>query len=55
MLMVKHVTEAPTPFEPGPLQSVPDELEALVFRMLEKEPDARPQSMEEVLGVLDGL
>lgn len=55
MLMVKHVVEAPPPFEPGPLQSVPEELEHLVFRMLEKEPAARPQTMEEVIGVLDNL
>ena len=55
MLMVKHVVEAPPPFEPGPLQSVPEELEKLVFRMLEKEPAARPQSMEEVIEVLDNL
>ncbi len=55
MLMVKHVTEAPAPFHPGPLTDVPEELEQLVFRMLEKEPDARPQSMEEVLVVLDSL
>ncbi|MDP2272604.1 MAG: FHA domain-containing serine/threonine-protein kinase [Archangium sp.] len=55
MLMVKHVVEAPPPFEPGPLQSVPEELEHLVFRMLEKEPAARPQTMEEVIEVLDNL
>ena len=55
MLMVKHVVEAPPPFEPGPLASVPEELERLVFRMLEKEPSARPQSMEEVIEVLDSL
>jgi eukaryotic-like serine/threonine-protein kinase len=55
MLMVKHVTELPAPFEPGPLSFVPEELEQLVFRMLEKEPDARPQSMEDVIAVLDSL
>ncbi len=55
MLMVKHVVEAPAPFEPGPLASVPEDLEALVFRMLEKEPAARPQSMEEVIELLDTL
>ncbi len=55
MLMVKHVVEAPPPFEPGPLVSVPEELEHLVFRMLEKEPAARPQTMEEVIEVLDNL
>ena len=55
MLMVKHVVEAPPPFEPGPLAGVPEELEQLVFRMLEKEPAARPQTMEEVIAVLDNL
>jgi serine/threonine-protein kinase len=55
MLMVKHVTEAPPPFYPGPLTEVPTELETLVFRMLEKEPDARPQAMDEVVQVLDAL
>ncbi len=55
MLMVKHVTEAPPPLVPGPLADVPEDLEQLVFKMLEKEPDARPQSMEEVLAVLDSL
>ncbi len=55
MLMVKHVVEAPPPFEPGPRPGVPTELEELVFRMLEKEPAARPQSMEEVIAVLDSL
>ena len=55
MLMVKHVTETPAPFFPGPLGEVPEELEHIVFKMLQKEPDARPQSMEEVLTVLDSL
>ncbi|MDP1822700.1 MAG: protein kinase [Archangium sp.] len=55
MLMVKHVVEAPPPIEPGPLQSVPEELERLVFQMLEKELTARPQTMEEVIEVLDNL
>ena len=55
MLMVKHVTEAPPPFEPGPLGEVPVELEALIFKMLEKEPDGRPQTMEQVVSVLDTI
>ncbi len=55
MLMVKHVTEPPPPFEPGPLAQLPEELEALVFSMLEKEPDARPQTMEDVLVPLELL
>src|SRR5262249_8762657 len=55
MLMVKHVTEQPPPFQPGPLVEVPEALEQLVFHMLQKEPNDRPQSMEEVVGVLDSL
>ena len=55
MLMVKHVTEAPPPFQPGPLAAVPDELENLVFQMLQKEPGARPQTMDVVVQVLEGL
>ena len=47
-LMVKQVTEPPSPLEPGPLSEVPGELEELVFRMLEKDPAARPQTMDEV-------
>jgi serine/threonine-protein kinase len=55
MLMVKHVTEAPAPFDRAALGHVPEELEQLIFRMLQKEPDQRPQSMEDVLAVLDTL
>ncbi|MBL8914925.1 MAG: protein kinase, partial [Archangium sp.] len=55
MLMVKHVTEQPPPFQPGPLVEVPEALEQLVFHMLQKEPNDRPQTMEEVVGVLDSL
>ena len=53
MLMVKHVTERPPPFEPGPLGEVPVELEELIFKMLQKEPGERPQTMEEVVSTLD--
>ncbi|MFO0600583.1 MAG: FHA domain-containing serine/threonine-protein kinase [Myxococcaceae bacterium] len=55
MLMVKHVVEQPPPFEPGPVTGVPQELEQLVFHMLQKEPDQRPQTMEQVVEVLDSL
>jgi serine/threonine-protein kinase len=55
MLMVKHVTEQPTPFDRAALGHVPEELEQLIFKMLQKEPDQRPQTMEEVLGVLETL
>jgi eukaryotic-like serine/threonine-protein kinase len=55
ILMVKHVTERPPPFHPGPLEEVPGELEELVYQMLEKDVDARPQTMEEVVKRLDSL
>lgn len=55
ILMVKHVTEAPPPLDPGPLDQVPGELEELIFQMLEKDPAARPQAMEEVVRRLDML
>lgn len=55
ILMVKHVTETPPPLDPGPLEEVPGELEELVFQMLEKNPAARPQSMEDVVQRLDAL
>ena len=55
MLMVKHVTEAPPPFEPGPLGEVPVDLETLIFKMLEKEPANRPQTMEEIVTALDTM
>ncbi len=53
MLMVKHVTEAPPPMTPGPLTQVPASLEQLIFQMLQKEPAARPQSMEQVVQTLE--
>jgi serine/threonine-protein kinase len=55
MLMVKHVTEAPAPLSPGPLGEVPEDFEHLIFRMLEKNPAARPQSMDEVVETLDAV
>jgi eukaryotic-like serine/threonine-protein kinase len=55
ILMVKHVTEAPPAIHPGPLQEVPESLEQLVFQMLEKDPAARPQTMDDVVASLDTL
>lgn len=55
MLMVKHITEPPPPFDPGLLGSIPQELVQLIFRMLEKEPQARPQSIEEIIAALDAI
>jgi serine/threonine protein kinase len=55
ILMVKHVTEPPSPVTDGALDDVPAELEQLVYQMLEKDPAARPQSMEAVVTELDTL
>ena len=44
---------AAAPAGSGPLEEVPGELEELVFQMLEKDPAARPQTMEEVIQRLD--
>ncbi|MBL8923965.1 MAG: protein kinase [Myxococcaceae bacterium] len=51
IVMVKQVTEAPPPLP----EWVPEELQELVFRMLEKNPGDRPQEMKEVVEVLDRL
>jgi serine/threonine protein kinase len=53
ILMALQMTAAPPPLEPGPPKPVLSELEALVFHMLQKKVDARPASMEEVIGKLD--
>jgi serine/threonine protein kinase len=55
ILMVKHVTERPPALQPGPIEGVPNALEALIFRMLEKEAEKRPQSMTEIAETLEGL
>jgi Protein kinase domain/PEGA domain len=55
MLMVKHVTEPPPPLRLIPGLAVPERLEALVMRMLEKEPSARPQTMDEVIAALEAV
>ncbi len=51
-ILIKHLTEMPVPpssVNPG----VPSELEAIVLRLLEKDPDDRYQSAEELIGALD--
>jgi serine/threonine-protein kinase len=51
-VMVAHVNVAPT--SPRALEpSLPEELDALVLRMLSKAPDARPQTVEEVRALLE--
>jgi eukaryotic-like serine/threonine-protein kinase len=54
-LMLKHTSTPPPAFQPGPLNDVPDGLEALVLKMLAKLPGARPSTMREVIGVLEDL
>lgn len=56
-LIIKQVSQPPPPLRPGPIGAVPAVLEELVFQMLQKEPGARPQTMDEVvkrLRVLEG-
>jgi len=51
VLMVRHITEEPpSPSEmlAGTDRSIPPKLEDLILQMLEKEPDDRPQSLDEV-------
>lgn len=55
VLLVKQMTEPPPPLDPGPVGEVPGELEELIFWMLEKAPEARPQTMDEVVKRLDSL
>ncbi len=54
MMIAKQITEKPAPFDPGPLEDVP-ELEALVLEMLAKKQDDRPESMDVVLRRLEAL
>ena len=53
-LLAAHITERPVPVEerrPG----IPPALTALVMRCLEKNPDHRPQSADEVLSLLESV
>src|SRR5690606_24860566 len=44
-LLVKHMTETPPPLPP----TIPRQLSRLVFACLEKKPEDRPQSADEIL------
>ncbi|MEO6879270.1 MAG: protein kinase, partial [Gemmatimonadaceae bacterium] len=52
--LVAHLTEAPPPIS-GLRPDVPPALAALVMRMLEKDPAARPQSAAEIAASLDAV
>ncbi len=54
-ILAKHQVDAPPPLvERRPGLGCPGEIEALIRRMLEKDPSKRPGSMEEVEAILDG-
>jgi serine/threonine-protein kinase len=55
ILMVKQVTEPAPPFPPEVTATLPADLHDLVFKMLEKDPKARPQSLDEVVNLLETL
>jgi eukaryotic-like serine/threonine-protein kinase len=53
ILMVKQVTEPPQPFLPELAATIPATLHDLIFQMLEKDPNARPESLDAVVEVLE--
>jgi eukaryotic-like serine/threonine-protein kinase len=55
ILMFMHISEPPPPFSPELAAQLPDAARALVFRMLEKDPAKRVQSMAEVVAALEAL
>jgi serine/threonine protein kinase len=50
--ILKHVTEAPIPPSQRTDNPVPEDLEAVVMRCLEKDPASRPQSADELSAML---
>ncbi len=55
ILMVKQVTEPAPPFSQELAGSVPAALHDLIFTMLEKDPNARPPSLDKVVQTLETL
>jgi serine/threonine-protein kinase len=55
LLMVMHISAAPPRFSAELVSRLPSEVERLVFRMLAKDPAARPRSMHEVATTLEAL
>ncbi len=53
---VKHINEPPRPLSSIPgLRSVPQDLDDYVLRMLSKDPEKRPESMQEVASTLERI
>jgi serine/threonine-protein kinase len=53
-VLAQHLSQAPTPL--GDLvRSLPSDLEALVMRMLEKQPERRPSDLDAVVQALAAL
>lgn len=50
-----HFKNPPTFAEVNPLIEVPDELQKLVIHCLAKDPNKRPQSVQEILNILDQI
>ena len=55
VLLDKLCTEPPPPLPPEVRATLPHGLEALILRMLEKHPDARPRNATEVLAALERM
>jgi serine/threonine-protein kinase len=53
-VLAQHLSQDPTPLSEL-AQNVPSELEALVMRMLAKEPEGRPADLEDVARALSAL
>jgi len=55
ILMVKQVTEPAPPFTAELSATMPAALHDLIFQMLEKDPNARPESLDKVVEALETL
>jgi serine/threonine protein kinase len=53
-LALAHAQKAPTPISDRAQQKVPADLEAVVMRLLEKDPDKRPRTARDLVALLDG-
>jgi tRNA A-37 threonylcarbamoyl transferase component Bud32 len=52
-MVVQHVTSMPTPPSMRSEVGIPEDLERIILSCLEKSPDARPQTADELYGQLD--